>query len=124
MGGMFATALTAGRQIDSGGVRALAVSGPKRIEALRGVPPVADTVPGYEAMQWYGLVAPAGTPPAIITRLNTEALKALRSGEMKERLALDGAEPVGSTPAEFGALIRSELEKWSRVARAANIEPQ
>jgi tripartite-type tricarboxylate transporter receptor subunit TctC len=85
---------------------------------------VADTVPGYEAMQWYGLVAPAGTPPAIIARLNAEALKALRSGEMKERLALDGAEPVGSTPAEFGALIRSELEKWSRVARAANIEPQ
>jgi tripartite-type tricarboxylate transporter receptor subunit TctC len=75
-------------------------------------------------MQWYGLVAPAGTPPAIIARLNAEALKALRSDEMKERLALDGAEPVGSTAAEFGALIRSELEKWSRVARAANIEPQ
>jgi tripartite-type tricarboxylate transporter receptor subunit TctC len=121
---MFANALTARPQIDSGRVRALAVSGPKRIEALPGVPPVAETVPGYEAMQWYGLVAPAGTPPAIIARLNAEALKALRSGEMKERLALDGAEPVGSTPAEFGALIRSELEKWSRVARSANIEPQ
>jgi tripartite-type tricarboxylate transporter receptor subunit TctC len=121
---MFANALTARPQIDSGRVRALAVSGPKRIEALPNVPPVADTVPGYEAMQWYGLVAPAGTPPAIIARLNAEALKALRSDEMKERLALDGAEPVGSTPAEFGALIRSELEKWSRVARSANIEPQ
>ena len=121
---MFANALTARPQIDSGRVRALAVSGPKRIEALPGVPPVSDTVPGYEAMQWYGLVAPAGTPPAIIARLNAEALKALRSDEMKERLALDGAEPVGSTAAEFGALIRSELEKWSRVARAANIEPQ
>jgi tripartite-type tricarboxylate transporter receptor subunit TctC len=121
---MFANALTARPQIDSGRVRALAVSGPKRIEALPGVPPVADTVPGYEAMQWYGLVAPAGTPPAIIARLNAEALKALRSDEMKERLALDGAEPVGSTAAEFGALIRSELEKWSRVARSANIEPQ
>jgi tripartite-type tricarboxylate transporter receptor subunit TctC len=121
---MFANALTARPQIDSGRVRALAVSGPKRIEALPGVPPVADTVPGYEAMQWYGLVAPAGTPPAIIARLNAEALKALRSDEMKERLALDGAEPVGSTAAEFGALIRSELEKWGRVARSANIEPQ
>jgi tripartite-type tricarboxylate transporter receptor subunit TctC len=121
---MFANALTARPQIDSGRVRALAVSGPQRIEALPGVAPVADTVPGYEAMQWYGLVAPAGTPPAIIARLNAEALKALRSDEMKERLALDGAEPVGSTPAEFGALIRSELEKWRRVARSANIEPQ
>ena len=57
-------------------------------------------------------------------RLNAEALKALRSDEMKERLALDGAEPVGTTPAEFGALIKNELEKWTRVARSANIEPQ
>jgi len=121
---MFANALTARPQIESGRVRALAVSGPKRIEALPGVPPVADTVPGYEAMQWYGLVAPSGTPPAIIARLNAEALKALRGDEMKERLALDGAEAVGSTAAEFGALIRSELEKWSRVARSAGIEPQ
>jgi tripartite-type tricarboxylate transporter receptor subunit TctC len=121
---MFSNALTARPQIDSGRVRALAVSGPTRIEALPNVPPVAEAVPGYEAMQWYGLLAPSGTAPAIISRLNAEALKALRSGEMKERLALDGAEPVGTTPAEFGALIKSELEKWARVARTANIEPQ
>ena len=121
---MFSNALTAHPQIDSGRVRALAVSGSRRIEALPSVPPVADSVPGYEAMQWYGLAAPAGTAPAIISRLNAQALKALRSDEMKERLALDGAEPVGTTPAEFGSLIRSELEKWTRVARAANIEPQ
>lgn len=121
---MFSNALTARPQIDSGRVRALAVSGSRRIEALPGIPPVADTVPGYEAMQWYGLAAPAGTAPAIVARLNAEALKALRSDQMKERLALDGAEPVGTTPAEFGALIRSELEKWTRVARAASIEPQ
>ena len=121
---MFSNALTAHPQIDSGRVRALAVSGSRRIEALPSVPPVAETVPGYEAMQWYGLAAPAGTAPAIISRLNAQALKALRSDEMKERLALDGAEPVGTTPAEFGSLIKSELEKWTRVARAANIEPQ
>jgi tripartite-type tricarboxylate transporter receptor subunit TctC len=121
---MFSNALTAHPQIDSGRVRALAVSGSRRIEALPSVPPVADSVPGYEAMQWYGLAAPAGTAPAIISRLNAQALKALRSDEMKERLALDGAEPVGTTPAEFGSLIKSELEKWTRVARAANIEPQ
>jgi tripartite-type tricarboxylate transporter receptor subunit TctC len=121
---MFSNALTARPQIDSGRVRALAVSGSRRIEALPNVPTVAETVPGYEAMQWYGLLAPAGTAPAIISRLNAEALKALRSDEMKERLALDGAEPLGSTPAEFAALIREELAKWTRVARAANIEPQ
>jgi tripartite-type tricarboxylate transporter receptor subunit TctC len=121
---MFSNALTARPQIDAGRVRALAVSGSRRIEALPNVPTVAEAVPGYEAMQWYGLLAPAGTAPAIISRLNAEALKALRSDEMKERLALDGAEPLGSTPAELAALIREELAKWTRVARAANIEPQ
>ena len=121
----FANALTAKPQVDSGRVRALAVSGPKRIEALAAVPPVAEAgVPGYEAMQWYGLAAPAGTPAPVVARLNAEAVKALHSDEMKEKLALDGAQPVGSTPAEFGALIRSELDKWTRVARAARIEPQ
>jgi tripartite-type tricarboxylate transporter receptor subunit TctC len=121
----FATALTAKPQVDAGRVRALAVSGPRRVEALPGVPSVAEAgVPGYEAMQWYGLVAPAGVPGAIIERLHAEAITALRSREMKERLAADGAEPLGSTPAEFAAFIRRELDKWSRVAEAARIERQ
>jgi len=121
----FANALTAKPQVDSGRVRALAVSGPKRIEALPAVPPVAEAgVPGYEAMQWYGMVAPAGTPAPVVARLNAEAVKALQSDDMKEKLALDGAQPVGSSPAEFAALIRSELDKWTRVARAAKIEQQ
>jgi tripartite-type tricarboxylate transporter receptor subunit TctC len=95
---MFANALTAKPHVDSGRVRALAVSGPSRIEAFPTVPTVAEAgVPGYEAMQWYG---------------------------MKAKLALDGAQPVGSTPAEFAALIRRELEKWTRVVHAAGIELQ
>jgi tripartite-type tricarboxylate transporter receptor subunit TctC len=122
---MFANALTAKPQVDAGKVRALAVSGPKRIEAMPNVPPVAQAgVPGYEAMQWYGLLAPAGTPPDIIKRLHAEATKALGTAEMKEKLAGDGAEPVGSTSAEFAALIKSELEKWANVARVAKIQPQ
>jgi tripartite-type tricarboxylate transporter receptor subunit TctC len=121
----FANALTAKPQVDSGRVRALAVSGPRRIEALPAVPPVAEAgVPGYEAMQWYGMVAPAGTPAPVIARLHAEAVKALQSDDMKEKLALDGAQPVGSSPAEFAALIKSELEKWTRVARAAEIPQQ
>src|SRR3954468_3851645 len=121
----FANALTAKPQVDSGRVRALAVSGPKRVDAFPTVPPVAEAgVPGYEAMQWYGMAAPAGTPAAIIARLHAEAAKALQTDEMKEKLALDGAEPVGSTPAEFAALIRRELDKWARVVRAAGIELQ
>jgi len=120
----FATALTAKPQVDAGRVRALAVSGPRRVEAMPNVPPVGDTVPGYEAMQWYGLLAPAGVPGRIIERLHAEATVALRSREMKERLATDGAEPLGSTPAEFAAFIRRELDKWGRVVEAARIERQ
>ena len=120
----FATALTAKPQVDAGRVRALAVSGPRRVDALPNVPPVAEAVPGYEAMQWYGLLAPAGVSNAIVDKLNAEALVALRSKEMKDRLAADGAEPLGSSPAEFGAFIRRELDKWNTVAEAAKIEKQ
>ena len=81
-------------------------------------------VPNYSAVQWYGLLAPAGTPAAIILRLNAVAVKALRTDELKDKLASDGAEPVGSTPAEFARHIRDELETWTRVARAAGIEQQ
>ena len=123
--GMFSNALTAKPHIDSGRVRALAVSGPKRLEALPSIPTVAEAgVANYAAMQWYGLVAPSGTPAGIIARLHAEATKALHTDEMKEKLSADGAEPVGSTPAEFARLIKEELEKWTRVARAAGIEPQ
>jgi tripartite-type tricarboxylate transporter receptor subunit TctC len=97
----------------------------QRVAALPNVPPVAEAgVPGYAAIQWYGLLAPAGTPQPIIARLNMEAARSLRTPEMRERLAGDGAEPHGSTPEEFGALIKSELEKWTRVTRAAGIEQQ
>ena len=120
----FATALTAKPQVDAGRVRALAVSGPRRVEAMPNVPPVGDAVPGYEAMQWYGFLAPAGTLGQIIERLNSEANKALGSQEMKKRLAADGAEPLGTTPAEFAAFIRRELDKWGKVVDVAKIEKQ
>ena len=121
----FANALTAKPQVDAAKVRALAVSGPKRIAALPDIPPVAEAgVPGYAAVQWYALLAPGGTPAEIIPRLHAEATQALKTAEMQEKLAADGAEPVGSTPDELAALIRNELDKWNKVARAANIEPQ
>jgi tripartite-type tricarboxylate transporter receptor subunit TctC len=122
---MFSNALTAKPQIESNAIRALGVSGRKRSQALPDIPPIAEAgVPTYEATQWYGLVAPAGTPPEIIARLHAEATKALETQEMKDKLAGDGAEPVGTTPAEFAAHIKGELEKWAGVARAAHIEPQ
>jgi tripartite-type tricarboxylate transporter receptor subunit TctC len=122
---MFSNALTAKPQIETNAIRALGVSGRKRSQALPDIPPIAEAgVPSYEATQWYGLVAPAGTPGEIIVRLHAEATKALETQEMKDKLAGDGAEPVGTTPAEFAAHIKGELEKWAGVARAAHIEPQ
>jgi tripartite-type tricarboxylate transporter receptor subunit TctC len=122
---MFSNALTAKPQIESGAIRPLGVSGRKRSGALPDIPPIAEAgVPSYEATQWYGLVAPAGTPAETIARLHAEATAALNTQEMKDKLAGDGAEPVGTTPAEFGAHIKSELAKWTDVARAAKIEPQ
>ena len=122
---MFSNALTARPHVESGRLRALAVTGPKRLDSMPNVPTVAQAgVPQYEAIQWYGLLAPAGTPPAIVARVQAEAVKALRSEEMKEKLALDGAEPAASTPAEFAQMIADELAKWTRVARAAGIQPQ
>jgi tripartite-type tricarboxylate transporter receptor subunit TctC len=123
--GMFSTALSAKPQVDAGKVRALGLSSNKRSGALPNVLPIAEVgVPGYDATQWYGLLAPAGTPPDIIARIHAEAAKALGAHDVKEKLANDGAEPVGSSPAEFAAHIKNELEKWTKVAKAAGIEPQ
>jgi tripartite-type tricarboxylate transporter receptor subunit TctC len=117
--------LTALPHIKSGRLRALAVTSGKRTDALPGVPTIAEAgVPGYESVQWYGVLAPAGTPRDVVQRLYTEIAKALRSGDVRERLAADGAEPVGNTPEEFAAFIRAEIDKWAKVARAAGIQPE
>lgn len=123
--GMFSNALTVMPHIASGKVRPLAVSGSKRLDILPEVPTVMEAgVPHYVSLQWYGLVAPAGTPPAIVQALNTEMVKALQSKEIKEKLAAEGAEPVGSSPQEFANLIKGDYQKWSGVAKRAGIEPQ
>jgi len=119
VGAMFVNTLTARPHVDSGRLRALAVTGARRSDALP-----ESGVANYVAVQWYGLLAPAGTPAAIITRIHDEAVKALQTEDVKQKLAADGADPVGSTPAEFAKLIKDDLEKWTRVARAAKIEPQ
>ena len=125
VGILIAGVLTTKPQVDAGTVRGLAVTGLKRVEALPDIPTVAEAgIANYEALQWYGLLAPAGTPAPIIARLHAETAKAVRSVEMKERLAADGADPVGNTPAEFAAHIKEEMRKWAEVARAAKIEPQ
>ncbi|HZE10789.1 MAG TPA: tripartite tricarboxylate transporter substrate binding protein [Burkholderiales bacterium] len=117
--------LTALPHIKSGKLRALAVTSAKRTEALPEVPTVAEAgVPGYDSTQWYGVLAPAGTPPQIVARLHDGIVRALRDAEVGKRLAADGAGAVGSSPEEFAAFIKSESEKWAKVASAAGIKPE
>jgi tripartite-type tricarboxylate transporter receptor subunit TctC len=117
--------LTAKPLIESGQLIALGVTGTRRAEGMAEIPTIAEAgVPGYDAMQWYGLLAPAGTPEPIVNRIQVEVAAALKTDEVTKRLATDGAEPVGNTPAEFGALIKNELVKWGEVAKAAGITPQ
>jgi tripartite-type tricarboxylate transporter receptor subunit TctC len=122
---MFSNLLTAKPLIEAGKLRALAISGPKRVAALPDVPTVAEAgVPGYSALQWYGLFAPAGTPQPAIDKIAAMVSETLKTPEVRERLAQDGAEPVGSSPADFAVLVRAELVKWTDIARAANIKTE
>lgn len=106
--------------IHSGRMRALAVSGAKRSNALPEVPTVAENaLPGYEATTWYPILTPAGVPKEIIARLNTEFLKVLRTPDIQDRLNAQAIEPIGTTPEQLAAHLRSELLKWAQVVKAS-----
>ncbi len=111
--------------IKAGKMRALAVSSPNRLALLPDVPTVAESgvagTKGFEADQWYGLVAPAGTPPEIVSLLNQHVNKALSSDEVRARLAAEGADPTPASPQEFGQLIAREIPRWRRVVQSARI---
>ena len=119
---MFDTTVVAGPHIQSGKLRALAVSSAKRVESMPDVPTVAETLPGFEVLSWQGIFAPAGTPKPIVDRLNTEILKILATPEMQDRLKSLGMQPSTFTPAQFGAFQKDEVAKWAQVVKAANIK--
>lgn len=122
---LFATILPALPHVKSGRLRAIAVSTMKRSTLLADIPTIAEGgVPGYDSGSWNGLLAPAGTPKEIIARLNQESVKILHSPEMRERFAHEGAEPIGNSPAEFTAFIKSEIAKWAKVVKAAGIKAE
>ena len=111
--------------IKSGVEKPLAVTSLKRSEVLPDLPTLADSgVPGYESVAYFGVFAPAGTPAPIVARLNAELVKIVHAPDVKAKLLELGSDPVGSTPQEFAAVIRSEYEKWSRVIREAGIKAQ
>ncbi len=107
--------------VKSGKVKGLAVTSAKRSALLPDLPTIAETLPGYSASGWYGLLAPAATPKPVIVRLHTEAVKALRAPDVVDKLSSHGAEPVASTPEEFTAFIRSETDKWAKLVKTANM---
>ena len=109
---------TAAPNIRSGKLKAIAVTTAQRSSALPDVPPVADTLKGFAIDTWWGLVAPAGTPDDVVARLNQAFVGALNSPETKTRFGTLLAEPVASTPAQFGAFMKSELAKYEKVVKA------
>ncbi|MDW3685530.1 tripartite tricarboxylate transporter substrate binding protein [Cupriavidus sp. CV2] len=107
-------------QVNGGKLRAIAITGAKRSSLLPNVPTVAESgVPGFETLAWNGLMAPANTPKPIIDKLNAEIHKALDAPDMKERLRAQGFEPSPGTPEQFGALIRSEIDRWAKVVKTS-----
>jgi tripartite-type tricarboxylate transporter receptor subunit TctC len=121
----FATMPSAMPHVKSGKLAPIAVTSARRSPALPDVPTIAESgVPGYEAATWYGLLAPAHTPAAAVARLHEGIVKVLADAALRERLAEQGFEPVGNSPEEFGAYIKSEIAKWGKVIRDAGIRAE
>jgi len=123
---MFANLSATMGQIKAGTIRAIAVTSPQRSPLVPDVPTIADTLPGFAAETWFGLVAPAGTPHDVIAKLNAAALKALASDDTKKRyadLGMTNSGAGGTTPEQLDAYMKSEITKWAKVIADANIQP-
>ena len=111
--------------VKTGKLRALAITSSRRSDSTPDIPTLSEAgVPGYEASLWFGLVAPAGTPGAIVSKLSGEVTQIVRSAAMRERFAPFSLELIGGTPEEFSATIRSEIPKWGKVLQDAKVEPE
>ena len=118
----FPTIISSVPHIQAGRLRALAVTTPKRVAAMPDMPTFAEAgVKGVIVVNWYGLVAPARTPKPIVDRIAKETSIAMQAPDMIKRIAAEGSEAVGSSPAEFASLIRSEIDQWTRVVKQAGI---
>ena len=111
--------------VQSGKLRGLAITGRSRLAALPSVPTMIESgVPNFESTTWFGMLAPAGTPPAIIARLNKDFVALLQRPDAREQISRTGADPVGNSPEQFAAHIKSEIAKWGKVVKAARIQVQ
>jgi tripartite-type tricarboxylate transporter receptor subunit TctC len=119
---LFTTTISAAPHIKSGKLKALALTSAQRLPSMPDVPTIGETVPGYQAEAFQGVVAPAGVPRAIVEKLAAELMAIVKSREIGERFEADGAIPVGSSPQQFAAFLKSEMSKWSKVIHGANIQ--
>jgi tripartite-type tricarboxylate transporter receptor subunit TctC len=111
--------------IQSGKLRALAVTSAKRSGTLPNVPTVAESgVPGFEATSWLMLLGPAKMPRAVVARLHEETARFIEQSDVRKRVAADGGEPVGSSPDQAAAYLKSQVERWGQVIRAAGVQPE
>src|SRR5690606_3697004 len=110
--------------VRSGKLRLLATTGAKRMSILPDVPTVAETLPGFEARNWFVLVAPAGTPPAVIDKLNAASRTALNTPAMKELLARDGVDLVANSPTQASEFLQAEAKKWGDLVKESNLQVQ
>lgn len=121
---LIASVGTALPHLKTGRLRALGVSSVKRLPSLPDVPAIAETVPGYEAHGWNGILAPAGTPRAVVDLLNKEVVRIVSAEDFQKLLSNEGAVPVGNTPQEFALAIKTDIQKWAKVVKTAGIRPQ
>ncbi len=122
---MFANTLSVLPYVNSGRLHALGISSAKRSAAAPAIPTIAETgMPGFEATTWFGMLAPAGTPKEIVTRLTAEIRKLVQTKALTDALIAQGADPIGSTSEEFQAKIKSDIDKWTRTIKAAGVKAE
>jgi tripartite-type tricarboxylate transporter receptor subunit TctC len=121
---LFTTTISAAPHIKSGKMRAIAITSEKRQPSMSDVPTVGETLLGYQAEAFQGMVVPAGTPQAVVEKLSAEVTRIVKLPDVTQRFQLDGAESVGSTPAEFAAFLKAEMQKWSKVIMDAGVKAE
>ena len=121
---MFISTVTGMQQVKAGKLRAYGVTSAKRLPAFADIPAISDVVPGFESNAWFGVFGPARLPPELVRILNDAVAKAVHSPDMKKRLELEGAVPVGNSSADFSAFVREDLRRWAPVVKYSGAKPE
>jgi tripartite-type tricarboxylate transporter receptor subunit TctC len=122
---VFSTAPSVLPHVKSGKLRALATTGAARSAVAPDIPTVAEAgVPGYEATSWYGIIGPAGMSKAVVNRLHGAIVQAIADADVRQRLVAQAIDPVGNTPEQFAAYVKSEIVKWAKVLKIAGVKPE